>query len=103
MLLLNSSKRKQKKGIWDSHLQQKYDNIDSKATQIMLAAENATPKFKTLRTWSLELGDHSLSLQYYNRYKYHKGSNINITTVKHLATQAKIKFETLTQTQVLSL
>ena len=35
---------------------------------MLLAEENSIPKFKTLRTWSLELRDHGLVLRYYNRY-----------------------------------
>lgn len=52
----NLQKEAAKQGVWTPQLQQKYENIDTKATQIFLATEKGcTPKFKTLRTWSTQM------------------------------------------------
>ena len=87
---------------WTPAMQNKYENIDQKATQIMLAAEeNCLPKFKTLRTWSVEMKMLGLQLRYYNRYLlYLSNRNISKATLVRLSTQANIPFQTLDKTSV---
>ena len=58
------------KGKWNPTLHQTYENIDAKATEIMLSAEkNCALNFKSLYSWSTELRTVGLKLRYYNRLK----------------------------------
>ena len=58
-------------GTWNKTLHQKYENIDAKATQIFLSAESkCTPKFPTLRKWSIALREVGLQMRYYNTYRW---------------------------------
>ena len=89
---------------WTSYLQQKYDNIDSKVTEIMLRAEEISiPKYKTTRQWSVNLRTYGTQLRYYNRYKkFQEGQYVPQSTLKKLASQADIIHKVLTKEEVRS-
>ena len=84
----NLQQAAQIKGKWDNELQQKYDNIDNTATEIMIKAEaKCAPKYPSLTHWSSNLLQHGLKLRYLLLHKtYLQGKNITTT---HLENQAK--------------
>ena len=83
-------------------LQQVYENIDCKATNIMLSAETkCTPKFKTNLSWSLEMRKVGLKLRYYKRLqKFQNGKNILTTSLERLATLAGIEHTIISPQQL---
>jgi hypothetical protein len=85
---LNLQKEAHSKGKWDKELQQKYNNIDNTATDIMLKAEKTcAPKYPHLIQWSCNLLQQGLKLRYLLLYRaYTQGKNI---TENHLENQAK--------------
>ena len=61
----NLLKDTQTKGIWDSTLMKKCENIDIKATQIMLVVKDIyLPNFPTIRSWITDLRNIDLALGY---------------------------------------
>ena len=87
-------------GHWTEELQEKYENIDRQATNIMIKAEQqCAPQFPSLITWSTKLGNQGLLLRYLNRYKrFLYGHNIQPQTLLRLAQQAGVTHEVYTLT-----
>ena len=77
----------QKKKQWNACLHQKYEEIDTKATQIMLATEDKfMPNFTTLRNWSTDMREAGLKIRYFQRYKnYHNDKSITIEYFKPIS------------------
>ena len=89
----NLQKRAQKNGAWCDELQQAYEAIDCKATNIMLSAEiKSTPKFKAQFSWSLKMRQVGLQQRYYRRLQnLYNGKNIPQSSLERLASLAGIK------------
>ena len=83
----------QEKGEWNQMLHHIYENIDAKATEIMLSAEKkCAPNFQSLYSWSTELRTVGLKLRYYNRLqKFQTGKHIHPNTIQRLANLANIE------------
>ena len=84
---------------WDTNLHRKYEEIDTKATQMMLVAEEkCMPKFQTMRNWSTEMREAGLKIRYFHRYKnYHEKRNISTESLVRQYHLANTKFEHLTK------
>jgi hypothetical protein len=60
------------KGTWTNELQQKYDEIDTQATNAMLMSENkCSPTYPTIRAWSGKMREIGLKFRYWQIYFRH--------------------------------
>ena len=100
MCLLQAAKKLQQsahiQGEWTSELQNKYEQIDKAATDIMLKGEQiCTPKYPSMVQWSTKLLYSGLQLRYYLLYRsYLLGKNITSSHLTKLAQKAGIQKKT---------
>ena len=100
----NLAKTAARRGRWSAKMQRKYENIDKKATEIMLQAEtNCVPKFRYQTSWSLPLMRASKTIRYWNlRLSTINGRKISPAVLATARTEAEIRDYTTTKDQVIT-